>query len=169
MDTDDLGHLDHREGLQTRDAFFHELALAMDDFPGNVEDRLLPLVQALDQKLPGPDFLANVVAHLGGVLALGHQILVCIADAQVRNVVVIGRHHEIAIRAMNEDFRQDVLIVIREKSTARAWLQPRDAFQRLLHVIHVMVGAAGDLRDAPFSERLHKLVNDAIFQSVLLT
>src|SRR6266404_4144908 len=58
------------------------------------------------------------------------------------------------------------LTVVSWTPTARAWLQPRDAFQRLLHVIHVMVCAAGNFRDAPLSERLHKFVNDAIFQSV---
>ena len=30
------------------------------------------------------------------------------------------------------------------------------------------VGAAGDFRDAPFAQRLHELVDDAVFEGVLL-
>ena len=51
---------------------------------------------------------------------------------------------------------------------ARAWLQARDSFQRLLHVLHVMFSAAGNFRDSPLAERLHEFINDAIFQGVLL-
>ena len=95
MHADDFGNLHHRERLQKGDAFFHEVALTFNDFLGDVQDRLLALMQTLDQKFSGADFLADVIANLGGVFALRHQVLVGIADAQVRNVLVIGRDGEI--------------------------------------------------------------------------
>ena len=55
--------------LEMRDAFFHELALALDDFPADVRNGLLPLVQALDEKFSGADFFADVIFHLGVVFA----------------------------------------------------------------------------------------------------
>src|SRR2546430_9022189 len=49
-------------------------ALAMHDFLGDVQDRLLSLVQTLDQKFARPDFFADVISHLRRILALRHQI-----------------------------------------------------------------------------------------------
>jgi hypothetical protein len=49
-----------------RDALFHELALAFHDFLPDVQNRLLPLVQALDEKFSGADFFADVIFDLGG-------------------------------------------------------------------------------------------------------
>ena len=51
-------------GLRRRHAFFHELALAFHDLLADVQDRLLPLVQALDQKFSGADLFADVILHL---------------------------------------------------------------------------------------------------------
>ena len=60
------------------------------------------------------------------------------------------------------------MVVVRQIGAAGTRLQPGDALQRLLHLVHRRARAAGDLRDAPLAERVHELVDDAVFQSVLL-
>ena len=54
------------------------------------------------------------------------------------------------------------------KGAAGPRLQPGDAGQRVLHLVHRLAGAAGDFRDAPLAERLHEIADDAVFQGVLL-
>ena len=62
MHADDFGHLHHRQRLEEGDAFVHELALSLHDFVSDVQNSLLPLVQALDQKFTGADFFPDVFA-----------------------------------------------------------------------------------------------------------
>ena len=69
---------------------------------------------------------------------------------------------------MHENFRQDILVVVRQKGAAGPRFQPGDAFERLLHFIQFGPSAAGDFRNAPFAERFHVILDDAVFESVLL-
>jgi hypothetical protein len=53
-------------GLRKRPAFLHELALAFDQLVADVQNGLLPLLQALDQEFSRPDFFPDVLAHSAG-------------------------------------------------------------------------------------------------------
>src|ERR1017187_8776646 len=168
MHADDFGDLRHGHGLEMRDALVHELALALDDFAPDVGDGGLALVQALDEKFAGADFFADVILHLGVVLAAGHQIFIDIADAQVRNLLVVGGDGEIVAALHHEDFRRDVLLDGGQEGASGARLQPADARERVLHVVHGFAGAACDFGNTPLPQRDHVVADDAILQSFLL-
>ena len=60
MHADGLGHLHHGQGFQVGDALFHEFPLALHDFVADVQNRLLTLVEALDEKFSGADFFRGM-------------------------------------------------------------------------------------------------------------
>ena len=70
--THHFGDLHHCERLQKCHALIHEFPLPLHNLACNVQDRLLALLDALDQKLSGPNFLADVIAHLGRTVRLRH-------------------------------------------------------------------------------------------------
>ncbi len=121
-------------------------------------------MQTLDEKFSGPDLFPDVILDLGGILALRHQILIDVADAQMGNVFVVGGHHEIVAGALNENLGQDVLIGIGQKSAAGSRLEPGDARQSFLDFFDVAAGAAGNFRDAPFAQRFHVVAHDLVFE-----
>ena len=127
----------------------------------------LALVQALDEKFPGADFFADVIFHLGVVLAGGHQILIDIADAQMRNLLVVGGDGEVVAVFHHKNFRRDVLLDGGQKGAAGPRFQPADAGERFLNFIHRLAGAARDFGDAPFAERIHEIADDAVFERFL--
>src|SRR5205823_5310036 len=55
----DLGYLNHGQWFEERDPLFHELALTAHDFTGDVENGLLALVQALDEKFSRANFFTD--------------------------------------------------------------------------------------------------------------
>jgi len=118
VDPDDFGDLDHGQGLEVSDAFLHEFALPIDDLGGDVADGLLALVEAFDEEFPGADLFADILANFGGRIRLRHQILVSVADAQMRDLLIIGGDEEIFARLDHEHFRQNVLIVIGEEGAS---------------------------------------------------
>src|ERR1017187_6606475 len=168
MHADDFGDLRHGHGLEMRDALVHELALALDDFAPDVGDGGLALVQALDEKFAGADFFADVILHLGVVLAAGHQILIDIADAQVRNLLVVGGDGEIVAVLHHENLGCNVLLDDRQKGASGSRFQLANAGERFLDLLHGLAGAARDFGNAPFAERVHEVADDAIFQRLLL-
>ena len=113
MHADDFGDLHHRQWFEGGHAFVHEFALAFYDLARNVQNRLLPLVQALDQKFSGADFFADVIANFRRILALGHQIFVSVADPQMRDVLVVSSDHVFIADSLNEHLGQDVLVIVR--------------------------------------------------------
>ena len=70
--------------------------------------------------------------------------------------------------ALHEHFGQNVLIVVRQESAARARFETGDALERFLHFIDARACAAGDFRNAPFAERFHVIAHDAVFERVFL-
>jgi hypothetical protein len=64
VNTHGLGDLPHPHGLQMRGAEIHEIPLLKHDFAGDVEDRLLALLNASDEKISASDFVAQIVANL---------------------------------------------------------------------------------------------------------
>ena len=108
------------------------------NLPRDVQDGLLPLVQALDEKFSGADFFADVILHLGVILALRHQILVGVADAQdagrCSSLVVTD---EIVADFLHENLGRDKLVGVRQKGAAGPRFQARDVGERGLDFLHV--------------------------------
>ena len=87
--TDDVGNLGHCQRLQFGDAHFEEFHLVLDDFPGDALDRILALFDRVDDEFSGAEFFAQVVALLLAEFAFGDEILVGVAQAKARNVILV--------------------------------------------------------------------------------
>ena len=61
--------------------FSKKIRLARDNFLADLEDRVVPLVDALDEEIAVTNLTAYVFAHVLGILRLHQQILVGITDA----------------------------------------------------------------------------------------
>ena len=85
----------------------------------------------------------------------------------MRNLLVVGRHRKIVADFLDENFGQDVLIHVRQKSAARPRFQPPDAAKRGLNVLDFAARAAGDFRDAALAERVHVIANNPVFERIL--
>src|SRR5947208_8644671 len=55
----------------------------------DVGNGLLALMDLFDKKLSAPDFIANVILHFVSIPILRHDVLISIADAQMRNLVAV--------------------------------------------------------------------------------
>ena len=86
---DGVGDLRHRQRLQAGDPVLEELLLHLDDLPGDALDRLLALLDRVDEETPRPHAFAQIVPFVLGQLALGDEFPVGLADAEARNVVVV--------------------------------------------------------------------------------
>jgi hypothetical protein len=76
-------------GFKLRDAVLEEILLHLDDLAGDALDRLLALLDGVDQELAGAHAFAQVVALLLGERALGDELAVGVGDAQARDVVAV--------------------------------------------------------------------------------
>ena len=71
-------------------AIFKKIALPRNDLAHDVQNCLLTLMNRTDQEFPAPDFIADIVFDLACLsVAGGDDILVKIADPQVRNLLVV--------------------------------------------------------------------------------
>ena len=122
---DGLGDLHHGHRLEGGAAELEEILLPLDDLVGDVRDGLLALVDALDEEFAAADFVADVVLHLGAAAVLRHQVLVGVADAQVRDLVAVEGDLVIAADLLHVDIGQDVVVRVRGENLAglrdRAW------------------------------------------------
>ena len=84
------------------------------------------------------------------------------------NVLIVRSDDKVVANSLNEHLRQNVLIVVRQKSPARPRLQVANPPNRFLHLLHGCLQTARDFRNAPFAQRFHEFAYDAVFQSVLL-
>ena len=89
MHTDRVRDLDHRHWFKERRTLVEEVALPFHDLVRNIGNRLLALVNRLDQKFSAPDLVTNVVLHFVSVAVLRHDVLVSIADAQMWNLFAV--------------------------------------------------------------------------------
>jgi hypothetical protein len=80
MYTDRVGDLHHRHRFKKGCAFIQKIALPFNNLDGDVQDGLLPLMDAFYQKLATPDFFSDVVSDFTAVAALRHQISVGFVD-----------------------------------------------------------------------------------------
>lgn len=131
---DFLGHGGHVEGPEVVGAFLQELALVFEDLRGDAVNGLLPLVDGADEELAAADFVAHVVADLAVAGGLAEEVLVGVADAEVREIVVGHDGDPLATLALDDDVWGDVVVVADGEALGGPWVQGADE-----------VGSAGDL------------------------
>ena len=64
MDPNGIRDLTHGHGLQVRRSPLHELTLTQGDLAADVQDRLLALLDAFNEKISAPYFIAQVFPDL---------------------------------------------------------------------------------------------------------
>ena len=168
MNPNHLRYLHHGEWLEMGNPLRHEIVLAAHNLLRDRQDRFLPLVQALDQKLPGANLLPNVVPNLRSVLTLGHQVLVGVADPQVGNLLVVGCDDEIIAIPLHKNLGNHKLVIVGHERATRARLKPGNVLKGILNLVDFRPGSPGDFRYPPPAEGIHEIPYDLVFQSVRL-
>ena len=89
MHADFFGHLLDHHGFQVIDAFFEELVLAGDDGVADFGDRLLALLDVLDELDGAFVALFHVIARVLVVAVAGQEAFVRGIQAKLRQVFVV--------------------------------------------------------------------------------
>ena len=110
--------------------------LSFDDYLGNIGDGLLPLVNAFNEKLARRDLLANVIFHFGGLFAPGHQFFIRVADAQVRNLLIVQQDRVAVLAGLDRHIGGDILLLLRAKHPAGLRFQRRNEIGNRLDLLH---------------------------------
>ena len=124
-------------------------------------------MEAFDEKFSRANLFTNVLANLRRTVRLRQQVFVSVADAQMRNMVVVGGHDQVDADFLHKHFRKDVLVVVRQVGAPGTRLQIGDPRQRRLHFFDGRIQCPRDLRDAPFAQRLHAFADNAVIDRVL--
>ena len=61
--------------------------LSFHDFVRDVQDCLLPLVNALDQEFPAANLFSDIIPNVRSIRSLRHQVFVGFADSQMRDLI----------------------------------------------------------------------------------
>src|SRR5207302_3539421 len=81
--------------------FVKKIALPRNNLVRNVGNCLLTLVNRFDQELSAPDFVADVILYFTSISILCHDVLVSVADAQMRNLVAVEDDLVFAVHFFN--------------------------------------------------------------------
>ncbi len=84
-----VGDLHHGHRLQMGRSVLEKIALPLHDLVRDIGNRLLALVDRLDQKFAAPDFIANVIFDFVAIAILRHDVFVSVADAQVWDLLAV--------------------------------------------------------------------------------
>ena len=107
---DRVGDLHHRHRFQLRRAVIEEIALPRNDLVRDVRNRLLALVDRFDQEFSASDFIADVILHFAAIAVLRHDVLVGVADAQMRNLFAVEDDLVFAVDFFDGHVWQDVIL-----------------------------------------------------------
>ncbi len=127
---------------------------------------MLALMDALDQKLAGADLVPNVFLGLGRLFRVGHQFLVRVADAEMRDLVVVQDDHVIAVDTADHDIGRDVLVLFTAEHPPGFGFQGGDEIGKFLDFLGRDTERTGDLRIATAAEILDVLADQGGFDAV---
>ena len=144
MHIDHLRHLGHGQGPQVGNAFIEKVPLSMNNLLGNAAYRLLTLINALDHKSAGPDFVAHIVLHLRRRIGALHQTSILFTDAQVRHLLVIQGHHIAVLDLVHEHLRHHIGRRLGSKPPAGFGLKGGDIGRHRLHLFDRRLQGLGD-------------------------
>ena len=117
------GHLRHGHGGKRRYPFLEKSPLPHGDLAGDGQDRLLTLLDALDQELASPDFVAQVTPHLGHPRSFTQQIAVSPADAEPGDAVAHQGNYKIFADLFDDHIRRENLSLFPAEGAARLGVQ----------------------------------------------
>src|SRR5207244_8302142 len=121
------------------------------------------------QEFAAPDFVPDVIFNFAALGVAGRDdILVKIADPQMRNLLIVQGDLIFAIHLFHDHIGQH--IVLRRSSENLTWtrIQPRDVAGGLLNVLNANVHSARDLRKTSPAKVFHVLGDDFVLERVLL-
>ena len=86
----------------------------------NIGNCLLTLVNRLDQEFSASDFVSDVILHFTSVSVLRHDVLVGVADAQMRDLVAVENDLVFAIYFFDRHIWHNVIFRGLGKDRARS-------------------------------------------------
>src|SRR5947208_677287 len=132
MDPDLLGHFFDHHGPQMVDAFVEKIPLPADDYLAHLDDRLLALLDILDELNGGNEPLFDVIAHVAAGTAFFEHPPVTMAQPQLGQPVFIHRHLIIIPHLDDGDVRLDQTGLVVVVALARARVELADDLDRAL-------------------------------------
>ena len=145
---DVVGDVAQHQRPQVLDAVIEEVALEVDDAVGDLVDRLLPLLDRLDQPQRRAELVLHVGARLVGVVrrALVEQPAVDRADPHLRQPVLV-QHRDVLVLDLDDvDVGDDVLRLRRVVAAARLRIEVPDDLDVLLQIVDASARACGRSR-----------------------
>ena len=132
----------------------------------NIGNCLLTLVDRLDQEFSASDFVADVILHLISIPVLRHDVLVSVADAQMRNLLAVEDDLVFPVHFFDGHIWHNV--IFRGLGEDRAWsgFQLCDVVSAFLHLFYADAHAPRDFREPALAQILHMIGNDFVFQAV---
>src|SRR6476659_10862412 len=116
---------------------------------GNVGNCLLTLVNRLDQEFSAPNFVADVILHFTAISVLRHDVLVSVADAQMRNLLAVEDDLVFAVHFFDGYIGHDVIFRSLGKDRSWSWLELRNVIGAFLHLLDADAHAPRDFRETP--------------------
>ena len=132
----------------------------------NVGNCLLTLVNRFDQELSAPDFVADVILYFTSISILCHDVLVSVADAQMRNLVAVEDDLVFAVHFFNGHIWHHVIFWGLGKDRPWSGFQLRNIIGAFLHLLDANAYAPRDFRETALAQILHMFGNDFVFQTV---
>ncbi len=166
MHTDRVCDLHHRHRFEEGGPVIQKVALPFYDLDRNIQDGLLPLMDAFDQKLTTPDFFSNVVSDFTAVPALRHQISISLVNPEMRYLIAGERHDIVITDFFDHNIRQHVAIGFRGKDLPRFRIKGGDEIGGLLNLVDGQAQPSGNVR-IPFAAEVIKVLVDNLVLNAL--
>ena len=166
---DVVGDVPKHERPEMLDAVIQELPLVPDDRVGDLVDRALALVEALDQPDGRPHLVLEIVRGLGAdrAVAAPQQPAVGRRNPQLRQAV-LGELDDVLVADLaDEDVRLDVDRPLARVLAAGLRLEVLDDLERRLDLRHPDAELLGQRRELPVQELGPVLPDDPFDQRVL--
>ena len=143
-----------------------EFALPRDDLMRDVGNRLLALVDRLDEKFAAADLVSNVIFDLVPVTFFRHDVLVGITNAEVGNLFPVQDDLVFPIDLFNRDVGDNVIFGRLGENRPRSRLELCDIVRAFLDLLDRDSHSARDFGETAFAQILHVFGNDLVFETV---
>ena len=143
--------------------------LALHNFVRNVQDCLLPLVNALDQEFPAANFFSDIIPNVRSIRSVRHQVFVGFADSQMWNLISVQRDRVFVAHFVDAHVRQHVAIWIGSKNLAGFGIESGNEICGPLHLLDGDTEPASHFRKSFASEIFKVLVHNLVFEASFLS
>ena len=164
---DDFGDLAQRERLQVLHALFEELALPVHDEVHHLQHRLAALLDGLDHPVGAVHPLVDELLVLAlELLLVARDVLIDLGNAQPRQAGVVQEDVVLAVNLVDDEVRDDVVVVRRGVLQAGLGIELRELVGRGLHLGGRQPKALGQVAPAVGDEVVERLFHQPIGQRV---